>query len=54
MSSIVRDISLCDIPLAYMANTLSSIADTSFFLLGINTGSKEPSLSLGDSIFTSP
>ena len=54
ISSIVDEISLWDIPLAYIANTFSSMAETSFFLLGIRTGSNEASLSLGDSISISP
>ena len=54
ISSMVLEISRWDIPLAYIASTLFSIADTSLERLGINLGSNVASLSLGTSISISP
>ena len=54
MSSIVEEMSRCDIPRAYMDNTFPSMFETSFDRLGTITGSNDPSLSLGVLISTSP
>ena len=54
ISSIVDEMSLWLIPLPYIASTLSSMELTSFVRFGTICGSKEPSLSLGVRIGTSP